>query len=77
VAYAWDVHYAVSVSEGFLLQVAEAWVGYVVQTSVSEHFEQWFVINGKDEIRAAEGKVAGLVKCVNHGQGLTLDRRIP
>ncbi len=72
VSHARDVHHPESVPQGLLLEVAEPWVGDVLEAAVAKEFEQWLVVHCDDEVAAPEDKVTGLIKGVCHSEGFPL-----
>ncbi len=73
VSRARDVHHPEPVPVGFLLQVPESRVWYVLEAAIPKDFQQWFVVHCYYEVAAPEDEVSGFVEGIYHGQGLPLD----
>jgi hypothetical protein len=73
VADPWNVGDGEHVAEGFLLEVAQARVGDVIEGPVTKDLEQGLVVDGDDKVGAAKSEVPGFVKGVNDRKGLSFD----
>ena len=63
---------AEAITQGFLLEVPEAGVGYVVQRPVREELQQRLVVHRHNQVLTAQHKVACLVQGIHDCKSLAL-----
>ena len=77
VAVVWHMNHAKPISEGLLLDIAEAGIADLVDRAVPEDLEEWFVVYSDYQFAAPQYEVAGLVQGISHSQGLSFYWCVP
>ncbi|AWP15645.1 Hypothetical protein SMAX5B_013964 [Scophthalmus maximus] len=67
---------AEAITQGLLLEVPEAGVGYVVKCSVTKELQQRLVVDCHNKVPAAQHEVACLVQGICHCECLALYGRV-
>ena len=72
----WDVMHLEAVGQGLFFQVAKTTVWDVMERSVGEQPEKWFVVDCYSEIVATKNEMFCFVQTVGDRKGFSFDRRI-
>ena len=70
-----DVHHVEFVVQGLLLKVTKPGIRDLLEGSITEYFEQRFVINSNDQVTAAQYKESGFIKGISSLCTLQLQRQ--